>query len=360
MTVQTTTLLRRLRSAGVVIPQPAAVYFSPEVNPACIAPGVVLWPGARLAGAELSIGPGCEIGTEGPASLTDCQLGSNVRIGSGFLERATLLDGVRVGSFAHVRPGCLIEEHCTLGESVGLKQTVLMPWVAVGSLVNFCDCLLAGGTGPGRHSEVGSGFVHFNFTPRQDKATPSLFGDVPNGVLLASSPVFLGGQSGVVGPAVLPFGAVLPAGCVWRGTAKRLVLRNGVPKLSHGLSPARAALVRRLNLAYIGNLRAFAVWYRKVRLRFLAADPFSNACLRGALVRISEMLAERGRRYDEWRQNAGLSGSSPDTIPDCVSLPPAVQRVVDSLPSTGYLSAIQGLPPVSRRVLARWLSSLAR
>jgi hypothetical protein len=76
--------------------------------------------------------------------------------------------------------------------------------------------LMAGGTSRSNHSEVGSSFVHFNFTPRQDKATPSLFGDVPGGVLLDRLPIFLGGQGGVAGPVRMAYGTILAAGSICR------------------------------------------------------------------------------------------------------------------------------------------------
>jgi UDP-N-acetylglucosamine/UDP-N-acetylgalactosamine diphosphorylase len=85
--------------------------------------------------------------------------------------------------------------------AVGLKQTILFPFVTLGSLINFCDCLMGGGTSRRNHSEVGSSFIHFNYTPRQDKATASLLGDVPRGVMLDQPPIFLGGREESSGPS---------------------------------------------------------------------------------------------------------------------------------------------------------------
>jgi len=99
---------------------------------------------------------------------------------------------------------------------VGLKQTILFPFVTLGSLVNFCDCLMAGGTSKKDHSEVGSSYIHFNYTPEQDKATPSLIGDVPQGVMVNRPPIFLGGQGGAVGPVRIGYGTVVKAGTILR------------------------------------------------------------------------------------------------------------------------------------------------
>ena len=49
---------------------------------------------------------------------------------------------------------------------------------------------MSGGTSRRDHSEVGSSYIHFNFTPDGDKTTPSLFGDVVHGVLLDQPAVF--------------------------------------------------------------------------------------------------------------------------------------------------------------------------
>ena len=94
---------------------------------------------------------------------------------------------------------------------MGLKQTILFPFVTLGSLINFCDCLMAGGTSRQNHSEVGSSYIHFNYSTNQDKATPSLIGDVPRGVMLNQPPIFLGGQGGLVGPVCLEYGTVIAA-----------------------------------------------------------------------------------------------------------------------------------------------------
>jgi bifunctional UDP-N-acetylglucosamine pyrophosphorylase/glucosamine-1-phosphate N-acetyltransferase len=105
-----------------------------------------------------------------------------------------------------VRAGTIFEEQASIAHTVGLKQTILFPFVTLGSLINFCDCFMAGGTSRENHSEVGSSYIHFNYTPNQDKATASLIGDVPHGVMLNQNPIFLGGQGGWWGLAALPTG----------------------------------------------------------------------------------------------------------------------------------------------------------
>ena len=93
-------------------------------------------------------------------------------------------------------------------------MTLLMPWVTLGSNINLCDALIAGGSGAelGAFSEVGSGSIHFNFTPSGDKATASLFGNVVEGVFLNQERLFIGGNNCLLGPMEADFGASTAAG----------------------------------------------------------------------------------------------------------------------------------------------------
>ncbi|HON48452.1 MAG: UDP-N-acetylglucosamine pyrophosphorylase [Kiritimatiellae bacterium] len=382
------TALHQLQVRGVTFLAPETNYVAPDVNPDRIASGVVIHPGCRLSGAELAIGPGCVIGAEAPATVSDCQLGAEVRLAGGFFDRATFLDGVKAGSGAHVRPGCLLEEKATIAHSVGIKQTVFMPWVTAGSLINFCDALVAGGTSSKDHSEIGSSYVHFNFTPHRDKATASLIGDVPRGVLLNQPPIFLGGQGGMVGPCAIAYGTVIPAGQIWRGDitvpghlVAKPAFRAPIDMPYNARCYPAIKRVIRSNLRYIGNIAALDMWYRVVRARFMLADPYSVACYAGARLRLAEILDERMSRLDELAHKVEQSlACVPDATAadehrafvdgwpalkstltawlgarECATVPEAVQAVVTALPSADYLRAIQSLSVAATQTLTGWL-----
>ncbi len=385
-----------LIARGVIVRAPVSVDVGPEVNPARIAPGVVLHAGCRLRGAMTSIGPGCELGAEAPVTLEDCQLGHGVRLQGGFFSGATLLDGVSVGSAAHVRPGTLLEEEASCAHAAGLKQTILFPYVTTGSLINVCDFLMAGGTSRRDHSEIGSSYVHFNFTPHGDKATASIAGDVPNGVFRDRARIFLGGQGGLVGPARIAYGVVIPAGIVWRGDAtEEGVVLAAPPGGGGGPRPFVAGAYRsvrrvvRNNLAYIGNLQALAAWYRGARARFMLDDPYRVACHEGALARMAEGLAERVLRLGDLAARMPRSVELARTDARC-ALPgpvtaeqesfatawPAIRRALDAgaepaappaefreaweavPPSAGMAKALEQLPPSARRAGGTWLQSI--
>ena len=208
-----------LEKKGVRIIDPRQVYLSPDVDIERIYPGSVLYPGARLTGSRTLIGSGAKIGTEGPATVNDSVIGAGASIASGYVTESTLLPRAKAGGNCHFRNGTLLEEEANTAHAVGLKQTIMMHGVTMGSLINFCDALLSGGLSRKVHTEVGSGFIHFNFTPwgeTGDKATPSLIGTATEGVFIDKPPIFLGGMSGIVGPKQIGFGAMTIAGQVVR------------------------------------------------------------------------------------------------------------------------------------------------
>lgn len=297
----------RLIGKGIKLFDPDSIYVAEDVDVERIHAGTVIYPGCRLFGRTLSIGPDCVLGSESPVTLRNVQLGRGVVVAGGFLDRTTMLDGVTAGDGFHSRPGTLIEECARVGHNVGAKQTILMPYVALGSLINFCDILMAGGTGIEHHSEVGSSYVHFNFTSHQDKATASLVGDVPRGVLVNQAPIFLGGQSGMVGPRRIAFGTVVAAGSILRshvlepnqlvtGSVDVSGLRRRVyDPVCYG----RVEDILETCRLYLGNVLALRAWYAYVRAPFMVRTPWSAACLAGAQKRLVEIWSERLLRLDE-------------------------------------------------------------
>jgi UDP-N-acetylglucosamine/UDP-N-acetylgalactosamine diphosphorylase len=293
-----------LLARGVKIAAPAAVEIGDDVDPARIAPGVVIHAGCKVFGAATSIGPGCVLGREAPATVEDCQLGEKVELKGGYFSGAVFLDGAAMGSGAQVRPGTILEEGAEMAHTVGLKQTIFFPFVVGGSLINFCDALMAGGKSRKVHSEIGSSFIHFNYTPHGDKATASLIGDVPRGVMLDRDPIFLGGQGGLAGPVRIEYGTVQAAGLVSR---KDVLQPNQlvVPVTPHaGTFPYETgyrsvARVVRNCAIYLGNVAALQVWYEQVRRPLLERTPHGKACLEGALKQVAAVRKERLKRLDD-------------------------------------------------------------
>ncbi|PKN05882.1 MAG: UDP-N-acetylglucosamine pyrophosphorylase, partial [Deltaproteobacteria bacterium HGW-Deltaproteobacteria-7] len=125
---------------GVDIPNPLTLDIGDEVNVDHISGrDVRIYPGCRIYGAGTVISAGARIGYEGPVTLDDCQLGPKVELKGGYFNRSVFLEKANMGLGAHVREGCILEEEAGGAHCVGIKQTILFPFVTLGSLINFCD-----------------------------------------------------------------------------------------------------------------------------------------------------------------------------------------------------------------------------
>jgi bifunctional UDP-N-acetylglucosamine pyrophosphorylase/glucosamine-1-phosphate N-acetyltransferase len=316
----------QLIDKGATIPNPSSLHIGDEVDLSRVSTkGLTIYPGCRLYGEKTVISPGAVLGAEGPVTIEDCALGPNVELKGGYFKQSVFLEKASLGLGAEVREGCLLEEAASGAHAVGLKQTILFPFVTLGSLVNFCDCLLGGGTGSSDHSEVGSSYVHFNFTPDGDKATASLFGDVPRGVMLNQPPIFLGGQGGAVGPLWVNFGTVVAAGSILRedvGEVGQLIIAPSPRGLKRGHVPfayKNLSRVVRTNVAYLANLVVLEAWYRAARQSFFARQEMGGLVYTAALEVLSLAIGERTKRLQALVDRAIEAGAADRTLSGRVS-----------------------------------------
>ena len=313
----------KLMENGVRIPNPCSVEIGEDVEIERISgKGVVLYSGTKVYGGKTLICADTKLGYESPVTVTDCQIGRGVKLGGGFFKGSVFLDGVEMAYGAHVRDGCILEEEARAGHTVGLKQSILFPFVTLGSLINFCDCLMSGGTDGKNHSEVGSSYIHFNYTPNQDKATASLIGNVPTGVMLNQEPIFLGGQGGLVGPVRIGHGTVIAAGTVCRKDypegGKLLAGRSdsAIEKgFYRGLYRDVGRKVRN-NICYIANLLALKQWYLHARHAFFHTHEFGPELCEGAVEKLDLALKERLKRFKTFSGNMAKSAQIGRNIPD--------------------------------------------
>jgi len=256
-----------LSDRGVIVWGPDRVYVGADVRLERICAGAALM-NATVTGSNTFIGAKAQIGNSGLVHIHDAQIGSYAVLGAGTYENCVLLTEAKTRGFTELRQGTVLEEQSEVGHNVGLKNTVLTTGVVAGSLINFCDVLLTGGSSRNDHSEIGSGAVHFNFDPRGDKFG-SLMGDA-TGCLLKSRRIFVGGNSGVIAPVHVGFGAVVAAGSIVR----KDIAEN---RISSGDAPIHSGeydLDRYFDLSrkfcttakLVGNLHALRVWYQQVRL----------------------------------------------------------------------------------------------
>lgn len=384
--------IQQLLAKGVHIPNPATLDIGDDVHIDQISgQGVTIYPGCRIYGGKTVISSGCKLGYEAPATVEDCRLGQRVELKGGFFSKSIFLDKATLGMGAHVREGCLLEEEAGGVHCVGLKQTILFPFVTLGSLINLCDCLMAGGTSRSNHSEVGSSYIHFNFTPEADKATPSLLGDVPRGVMLNQPPIFLGGQGGIIGPARLGYGNIVAAGSILRHDYPQdglLIFETRPAGGAKEFHPSAYPNLRRVvenNILYLANLSALESWYRHVRKPFLEARPLGSLLYAGVLETLASAGKERLKRLRAMAEKAAAF-SGPDTrarkellgqtgfcedlftgnIPDVFTATRPLREAFledfakSAQNSTDYVGVIRNLPGTVSSKGTAWLNGIVR
>lgn len=375
--------VRLLLEKGVTIPNPLSLDIAPDVEVGRISgEGVTIHSGCRLRGRDTVISAGVTLGSEGPVTIDSCQLGPGVDLKGGYFASSVFLERANMGLGAHVREGTILEEEAGGAHCVGLKQTILFPFVTLGSLINFCDCLMAGGTSRKDHSEVGSSYIHFNFTPNGDKTTPSLIGDVPRGVMLNQPPIFLGGQGGIVGPLRMGFGNVVAAGSVLRQDCPDDNCLITVDPLPGKVRKNRRALYLSLkrvvenNILYLANLAALREWYIHVRKPFFDTVEFGPLIYAGLLDKLSLAFKERLKRLEAMAARAPQFGDgftkNSSKIKKMFDMDAALgsehealrekfldglNRVMQAGPG-GYIETIQGLPSDVSNIGTAWLENV--
>ncbi len=313
-------MVEKLIQKGVAIPNPQSVLISDDVDSERISgDGVTIFAGCKIIGPQSLILPNCQIGYESPVTLENTLVGEHTHLKGGFFSGAVFVGRNVFGSGAHVRTGTIIEEEAGAAHTVGLKQTILFPFVTLGSLINFCDCLMAGGTSRKDHSEVGSSFIHFNYTPNQDKATPSMMGNVPQGVMLKSKPIFLGGQGGLVGPVRIGFGCLTAAGSIIRKNElrnDRLIVGAGfkegsIPRKKGGFGRIDSIIDN--NIHYIAGLVSLRHWYRHIRPLFTDGE-LTGHLIKGLKDTLDGCIRERIHQLEKLRLNLSAMNFQSDTI----------------------------------------------
>jgi len=370
--------IEKLLKKGVNIPNPDSIEIGSKVDTGRISgKGVVIYSGCKIFGSSTLILKNTRLGYESPVTIENCHIGTNVDLKGGFLRQAVLLDKVSIGCGSHIRESTILEEEASIAHMVGLKHTILFPFVTLGSLINFCDCFMSGGTSRKNHSEVGSSYIHFNYTPNQDKATASLIGDVPNGVMLNQRPIFLGGQGGLVGPCRLAFGTVIAAGSIYRKNELRQgrlifegLMKSGNIAFTSGIYRSLKRIITN-NIIYIANLIALMQWYLHVRSKFIS-DDFPDLLFDGLKEKLDMAIDERIRKLKDFCQNqSDFFGPDFDGIEDSFnkmrlnegdrSLRDSFLKHIDSgIQKSGmnYISVIKGLENKSSEPGTKWLQGI--
>ncbi len=183
-------LLARLMRDGVEIWDTGNTYVTPGVT---VGSGTVLLPGTVLEG-KTKVGRGCTLGPN--TRIIDSELGDGCVVEQSRVEGAKLTGELRVGPYANLRPGTVLETGSKAGAFVELKNTN----VGAGAQVPHLSYLGDAAVGDG--ANIGCGTVTANFDRVEKHFT------------VVEEGAFLGCNSTLVAPVNVGKGAYVAAGSV--------------------------------------------------------------------------------------------------------------------------------------------------
>lgn len=150
---------RQLMDNGVWMLDPNRVYIDADV---VVAPGARLHPDTYLVGS-CAVGAGAEIGPN--AHLTDTSVGAGARVTQAVAVSATIGEDARVGPFAYLRPGAVLQKGSKVGTYVEVKASTIGEGSKVPHLSYVGDATI------GKGSNIGAGTITVNYDGYQKHAT---------------------------------------------------------------------------------------------------------------------------------------------------------------------------------------------
>lgn len=181
-------ILEDLMLSGVTVEDPASTYVDAGVS---VGQDTVLHPQTYLLG-RTKVGAECTIGPM--TRVVDCTVGDRVQILASNLTESEIGDRVRIGPFAHLRPGCKVASGVKIGDYVELKNAVLHQGVSVGHLAYIGDAEV------GSQTNIGAGVVTCNYDGVRKHRT------------VIGAGAFVGSHVTLVAPITVGDGAFIAAG----------------------------------------------------------------------------------------------------------------------------------------------------
>jgi len=189
---EVTTILRRrlltaLMLSGVSITDPATTYVDVDVEigqDTVIEPNTFVLAGTRV-GDECHLGPFTRIERS--------TLGNGVRVLASVVADSALSDGVRVGPFAHLRPGTRLGTKAKIGNFVEVKNANLGAGAQASHLSYLGDADI------GEYTNIGAGAITCNYDGYRKHRT------------VIGRRAFIGSNSTLVAPVTIGDGAFIAA-----------------------------------------------------------------------------------------------------------------------------------------------------
>ena len=182
---------RLMLDFGVTVIDPESTYVGSAVS---VGRDTVLYPNVTLEG-ETQIGDGCVV--RSGTRIADSRVGHAVEIlDNCVIESADIRNRCRIGPFAHLRPGALIEDGAHVGNFVEVEKSVLGRNSKANHLTYIGDATI------GENTNIGAGTVTCNYDGKRKHKT-----EIGNNVKIGSDTM-------LVAPVKVGDGSVTGAGTV--------------------------------------------------------------------------------------------------------------------------------------------------
>ncbi len=202
----------RLMACGVRFCSLDGILICPD---AVIGSGSEILPGTIIKGG-VTIGGGCVIGAS--SVIEDSSIGDGCTINASQVYSSSIGNGVRIGPFSHIRPGCTVRDGVKIGDFVELKNSV------IGEKTSVAHLTYVGDSDVGDRVNFGCGCVTVNYDGRVKSRT--VIGDN----------VFIGCNTNLIAPVTVEDGSYIAAGSTITDTVPsdslaiaraRQVVKNG-------------------------------------------------------------------------------------------------------------------------------------
>lgn len=180
--------LEKLMLEGVTIIDPQNTYISGDVQ---IGKDTIIYPGVYLEG-KTTIGKECLIGPH--TRIVDSKIGNNVEIQNTVILESSIADNCKIGPFAYIRPGTVIENNVKIGDFVEIKKSTISEGSKVPHLSYIGDAYI------GKKVNIGCGTITCNYDGKQKHKT------------IIHDHAFIGSNTNLVAPITIGKSAIIGAG----------------------------------------------------------------------------------------------------------------------------------------------------
>lgn len=183
-------IIRKHCLNGVTVVDPNTTYISAE---SVIEPEAVIHPMTHILGKSV-VGARSEIGPS--TMMKDSEVGEGCTILMSHVNRVKICDHVRVGPFANLRPGTVLNDRVKVGNFVEVKNADLGMGASVSHLTYIGDASV------GAETNIGAGTITCNYDGFKKSRTTIGEG------------AFIGSNSTLIAPVTIGDGAMVAAGSV--------------------------------------------------------------------------------------------------------------------------------------------------